>query len=147
MLAWYLHLVPRRNIRLGFVLWSLQNLEHQEIPYYEYEIVMKLKKKKQNANKNGSYIALEQSKETFVEQKNQIAVHGNENRELVNEVRIKIYLKILSFLGDNLLCPQPQSCKFLLLRKKGVKNRSLSRHVCISFRDLAFIELILWCWS
>ena len=61
---------------------------------------MKLKKKKQNANKNGSYIALEESKEAFVEHKNENTVHGNENGELVNEVRIKIHLKILSIISS-----------------------------------------------
>ena len=87
---------------------------------------MKLKKKKQNANKNGSYIALEESKEALVEQKNQNAVHGNESGELVSEVRIKIYLKILSIFG-NLLRPQPQYCKSSYFGERVLRRRSMSR--------------------
>ena len=108
---------------------------------------MKLKKKKQNANKSGSYIALEESKEALVEQKNQSAVHGNENGELVSEVRIKIYLKVLSIFG-NLLRSQPQCCKSSYFGERVLRRRSMSRepsqmNIYISSWALSFTELIL----
>ena len=108
---------------------------------------MKLKKKKQNANKNGSYIALEESKEALIEKKNQNAVHGNENGELVSEVRIKIYLKVLSIFG-NLLRSQPQCCKSSYFGERVLRRRSMSRepsqmNIYISSWALSFTELIL----